>query len=80
MFDGTSLNYNGGGGGGAPSSASFSDSVTTGDIIDFQLQHLHYCLYAPNNHLVVRSSHLTVSASRQELLTGESCMLNLKKC
>ena len=39
MLDGTSLNYNGGGGGAL--SASFSDSVTTGDIIDFQLQHLH---------------------------------------
>ena len=37
MFDGTSLNYNGGGGGAL--SASFSDSVTTGDIIDFQLHH-----------------------------------------
>ena len=72
MFDGTSLNYNGGGGGGGGAlSASFSDSVTTGDIIDFQLRHLH-CLYTPNNHLVVKSSHLTVTASRQKLLTGES--------
>ena len=31
-------------GGAGAESASFSDSVTTGDIIDFQLQHLH-CLY-----------------------------------
>ena len=43
MFDGTSLNYNGGGGGAL--SASFSDSVTTGDIIDFQLRHLHTTVF-----------------------------------
>ena len=69
MFDGTSLNYNGCGGGAF--SAGFSDSVTAGDIIDFLLQHLH-CLYTPNNQLIVKSSHLTVTASRQKLLTGES--------
>ena len=70
MLDGTSLNYNGGGGGGGGGalSASFSDSVTTGDIIDFQPTASLRCLNTPNNHLVPRSQ----CQAREKLLTGES--------